>query len=269
MEVEPGESGTTVVDLDLSRSNGQSLPVRLYHKVPVAHDGAPGATRTLVLNRSAGEGISEELRAAEVRFTRFFNNTPIAIASFAEDGSMVQSNAPFQRLFAPVLAAAKRHRKDAITIDQLCGENERDALLQAMEAANEGKGEIPHVDSTLPSLISNVTGEEASVRYLLSAVADGELTEEGDGKKNERAILYAIDMTEQKELERQMAQTQKMTAVGQLAGGIAHDFNNVLTAIIGFSDLLLSNHRPSDPSFPDIMQIKQNANRAAVLVRQL
>ncbi|TIV92079.1 MAG: hybrid sensor histidine kinase/response regulator, partial [Mesorhizobium sp.] len=56
---------------------------------------------------------------------------------------------------------------------------------------------------------------------------------------------------------------------GQLAGGIAHDFNNVLTAIIMASDLLLTNHRPSDPSFPDIMNIKQNANRAASLVRQL
>ena len=60
-----------------------------------------------------------------------------------------------------------------------------------------------------------------------------------------------------------------MQAVGQLAGGIAHDFNNVLTAIIGFSDLLLTSHRPTDPSFQDIMNIKQNANRAAGLVRQL
>jgi two-component system cell cycle sensor histidine kinase/response regulator CckA len=60
-----------------------------------------------------------------------------------------------------------------------------------------------------------------------------------------------------------------MESVGQLAGGVAHDFNNVLTAIIGFSDLLLANHRPSDPSFQDIMNIKQNANRAAGLVRQL
>ncbi|HCH72834.1 MAG TPA: hybrid sensor histidine kinase/response regulator, partial [Ochrobactrum sp.] len=51
--------------------------------------------------------------------------------------------------------------------------------------------------------------------------------------------------------------------------GIAHDFNNVLTAIIMSSDLLLTNHRASDPSFPDIMNIKQNANRAASLVRQL
>jgi two-component system cell cycle sensor histidine kinase/response regulator CckA len=60
-----------------------------------------------------------------------------------------------------------------------------------------------------------------------------------------------------------------MQAVGQLAGGIAHDFNNVLTAILGYSDLLLVNHRPTDPSFQDIMQIKQNANRAAALTRQL
>jgi two-component system cell cycle sensor histidine kinase/response regulator CckA len=60
-----------------------------------------------------------------------------------------------------------------------------------------------------------------------------------------------------------------MQAVGQLAGGIAHDFNNLLTAMIGFCDLLLLKHKPGDPSFGDIMQIKQNANRAANLVRQL
>ncbi|MEP0945009.1 MAG: ATP-binding protein [Rhizobiaceae bacterium] len=268
LEVEPGESKTAVVDLDLARSNGQSLPVRLYHKVPFAPDGAPGATRTLVLNRSAGEGISEELRAAEVRFTRFFNNTPIAIASFAEDGTMVQSNAPFQRLFAEVLAKAKRHKKDDITIEQLCGENEVPALLKAMEDANSGKGTIEFVDSILPEMSAQIDDEECSIRYFISAVADGEAEAE-NGEKKERAILYAIEMTEQKALERQMAQGQKMQAVGQLAGGIAHDFNNVLTAIIGFSDLLLSNHRPSDPSFPDIMNIKQNANRAASLVRQL
>jgi two-component system, cell cycle sensor histidine kinase and response regulator CckA len=60
-----------------------------------------------------------------------------------------------------------------------------------------------------------------------------------------------------------------MQAVGQLAGGVAHDFNNLLTAMIGFCDLLLMRFRPGDPSFADIMQIKQNANRAANLVRQL
>lgn len=82
-------------------------------------------------------------------------------------------------------------------------------------------------------------------------------------------ILHFLDTTEQKNLEQQFAQSQKMQAVGQLAGGIAHDFNNLLTAMIGFCDLLLLRHSPGDESFADIMQIKQNANRAANLVRQL
>jgi two-component system, cell cycle sensor histidine kinase and response regulator CckA len=60
-----------------------------------------------------------------------------------------------------------------------------------------------------------------------------------------------------------------METVGQLAGGIAHDFNNVLSAIMMANDFLLNAHKPTDPSFQDIMQIKQNATRAATLVRQL
>jgi len=65
------------------------------------------------------------------------------------------------------------------------------------------------------------------------------------------------------------AQGQKLQAVGELAGGIAHDFNNLLTAIIGFSDLLLRRFRASDPAFKDLMNIKNNATRAAELVKQI
>ncbi len=82
-------------------------------------------------------------------------------------------------------------------------------------------------------------------------------------------IVYLIDDSEKKNLERQFVQSQKMQAVGQLAGGIAHDFNNLLTAMIGFCDLLLTRYSPGEQSFADVMQIKQNANRAADLVRQL
>jgi two-component system cell cycle sensor histidine kinase/response regulator CckA len=78
-----------------------------------------------------------------------------------------------------------------------------------------------------------------------------------------------VDISEHKQLSQQLSQSQKMQAIGQLAGGIAHDFNNLLTAMIGYCDLLLLRHSPTDLSFNDIMQIKQNANRAAILVRQL
>lgn len=82
-------------------------------------------------------------------------------------------------------------------------------------------------------------------------------------------VLFCLDTTEQKNLETQFAQAQKMQAMGQLAGGIAHDFNNLLTAMIGFCDLLLQRHSIGDSSYADIIQIKQNANCAAELVRQL
>jgi two-component system cell cycle sensor histidine kinase/response regulator CckA len=82
-------------------------------------------------------------------------------------------------------------------------------------------------------------------------------------------IAHLIDTTELKNLELRFVHSQKMQAVGQLAGGIAHDFNNLLTAMMGFCDLLLIRHPAGDQSFADIMQIKQNANRAANLVRQL
>lgn len=82
-------------------------------------------------------------------------------------------------------------------------------------------------------------------------------------------VLFCIDTTDQNNLKTQFAQAQKMQAMGQLAGGIAHDFNNLLTAMIGFCDLLLQKHSIGDSSFADIIQIKQNANCAAELVRQL
>ena len=78
-----------------------------------------------------------------------------------------------------------------------------------------------------------------------------------------------LETTGQRALENQVNQRSKMELVGQLAGGIAHDFNNVLSAIMMATDFLLNAHKPTDPSFQDIMQIKQNANRAASLVRQL
>ncbi len=89
--------------------------------------------------------------------------------------------------------------------------------------------------------------------------------------ENGQTALIAVinDATELKTLEAQFVQSQKMQAIGQLAGGVAHDFNNLLTAISGHCDLLLLRHDQGDPDFSDLVQINQNANRAAALVGQL
>jgi two-component system cell cycle sensor histidine kinase/response regulator CckA len=82
-------------------------------------------------------------------------------------------------------------------------------------------------------------------------------------------LVVLQDATALKMLEAQFTQSQKMHAIGQLAGGIAHDFNNLLTAISGHCDLLLLRHDREDPDYADLVQIHQNANRAAALVGQL
>ena len=82
-------------------------------------------------------------------------------------------------------------------------------------------------------------------------------------------IALLSNATELKTLEAQFVQSQKMQAIGQLAGGDAHDFNNLLTAISGHCDLLLLRHDIASQDYADLVQINQNANRAAALVSQL
>lgn len=103
-------------------------------------------------------------------------------------------------------------------------------------------------------------GEVFPVEVLLTAAGE-------QGKK----ILHVVwrDITERKQLEEQLLQSQKMDAVGQLAGGIAHDFNNLLVAIIGHSDLLESCLEDQPELLSRVHQIQKAGTRAAALVRQL
>ncbi|WP_152467062.1 ATP-binding protein [Sulfitobacter sp. THAF37] len=104
------------------------------------------------------------------------------------------------------------------------------------------------------------TDRERFVQVVLNRIME-------DGEASLIAVLH--DATELKSLEAQFVQSQKMQAIGQLAGGVAHDFNNLLTAISGHCDLLLLRHDQGDADYGDLVQINQNANRAAGLVRQL
>lgn len=92
-----------------------------------------------------------------------------------------------------------------------------------------------------------------------------------EGAPGEPSVIEGtvIDVTERKQLEEQLRQSQKIEAVGRLAGGVAHDFNNLLTAILGYSDLALETLPDSSPLRHHLLEIKKAGERAASLTRQL
>ena len=190
--------------------------------------------------------------SALIRFSDFFRNAPMGVAVTAADGDIVEANGVFAEFFA--LGAYGANAR----LDSLVAENERVATLDLIEQA--ARGEVSHepveIHCSAPAA-ANRTAQLFASPFMPGP--EGEL----------RAILYVVDTSEQKALESQFNQAQKMQAIGQLAGGVAHDFNNLLQAIMGNCDLLLMRHPAGDPSFAEINEVRQNSVRAAGLVRQL
>ncbi|MCI0467965.1 MAG: response regulator [Beijerinckiaceae bacterium] len=242
---------TEQFDVELKCRTGQSLPARLIHSVSPGKGSISGDSRTLVLKREASTEPARSLCDSEDRFAHLFEAMPMAAAILDKSGQLLRWNAAFARLIPEALAPSAGTPSSIYAGVQ---DRDRDAIEASLAAAFRPALTIPAVDAFL-------AGEgERSVQLFFSAA---------DEQHGASATVYALDTTEQRTLQSNVAQSNKMHAIGQLAGGVAHDFNNVLTAIIGHCDLLLSSHRPTDPSFRDISQIKQNANRAASLVRQL
>lgn len=216
----------------------------------VVHSSDGLRTRSVVRDLTPERAMEEALRQTRLRFQRIFAHAPVGIALIDNEGRLDETNGALKELFDIVGRDGAGER-----LADYIAEEDRDTLAATLAAVAAGKPQAMPIDVRLKT-----HGRTASV--FVSRLGAGEGGETG-------LMLHFIDVTEQKSLEAQFAQSQKMQAVGQLAGGVAHDFNNLLTAMIGFCDLLLLRFRPGDPSFADIMQIKQNANRAANLVRQL
>ena len=189
-------------------------------------------------------------RASGLNLNSFIELSPIAIVRLDKDGGIVEANAAFRAMMQQCLPEDRQ-----VQLLEFIDQEDRPRFIETLRNVHETK----HVPLPLTFRLPNGAVIMAYC-YVSAMQAQG---------AEPVIVLHMIDQTEQKNLEMRFAHSQKMQAVGQLAGGVAHDFNNLLTAMIGFCDLLLMRHPAGDPSFADIMQIKQNANRAANLVRQL
>ena len=176
-----------------------------------------------------------------------FETVPVALMKFRPDGTLRSANRAARELTG--LASGQDHR--IAEIFEGLGRSLRDWVSDIAADRVPAGSEVLQLREAEEDVFLQV-----SLRHTIE-----------DGRSGVLAVLQ--DATALKTLEAQFVQSQKMQAIGQLAGGVAHDFNNLLTAISGHCDLLLLRHTPTDPEYADLMQIAQNANRAASLVGQL
>ena len=193
------------------------------------------------------------LRQSEERFRTMYESAPTAMLMLGTDGNVFAVNR---------------------SAELLLGYEEGELLGGETNVLRH-----PDDEAELASLFAEIVSGERDVfrreaRYVRK---DGQtvvvqlavaLARDADGKPD-YVIAMAEDVTEQKQLEERLRQSQKLEAIGRLAGGVAHDFNNMLTAIGGYTALALEHAEPGSALHGDLDEVRKATDRAALLTRQL
>jgi len=155
------------------------------------------------------------------------------------------------------------------TVDGLVGKTDADFNPNRDEVAHFLRDDREVMSAGRPKLITEepVTNPATKETRWFQTIKVPLALPDDDSPK---LLGVATEITERKRLEEQLLQSQKMEAVGQLAGGVAHDFNNILTAIVGYADLLAAEFSDTNSRhLEDLEEIRKAARRAAALTRQL
>ncbi len=213
--------------------------------------GQPAAVQGIFRDVTERKRAETELLLSEERFSKVFQNAPMAIGIMTRgDHCVLDINEGFLKLWGYA-------RYEIIA--------ETDRTLELWEDHEEWDRVIERHGSGLPvrdreMRIHTKSGES---RTTLVSVEDIEIGNEPC------LLLIAHDVTARLNLEAQLRQAQKMESVGRLAAGVAHDFNNILTVIQGHSELLLADPRLDSDFSGALRQVAEAAERGADFTRQL
>jgi two-component system cell cycle sensor histidine kinase/response regulator CckA len=256
-----GRSGAVLFMNDAARALvGQRVKAldRLFVNLPIR----PGAVNVLSTTNGTVDVIVAENDGVAGRRELYFMTATAQSATEAAS-SFDSLPVPLLKVAPSGLILSANHQAVSLLGVQIGSETYLSSLMQGLgRPMADWLRDTAEGQTRLQSEFLRLTRQdkEVFVQVTLNRVIE-------DGET--RLIAVLNDATELKTLEAQFVQSQKMQAIGQLAGGVAHDFNNLLTAISGHCDLLLLRHDQGDQDYGDLVQINQNANRAAALVSQL
>lgn len=198
--------------------------------------------------------IEESLRAEEVKYRALVENSADAIYLLCGDRYEF-INPSFEKMFGVTLDELNNPNFDVYR--EIIAERGRDKLMAEVEKRKQGIPMLPQLELTGRNA---KTGKEFDVELSRTEFIY-------NGKHTIHGIIR--DVSERKKLEEQLQYAQRMEAVGELAGGIAHNFNNILTAITALSSLAMSEVPPQSNLHGDLRIIREQANRAASLVKEM
>jgi PAS domain S-box-containing protein len=236
----------TGIELLGRRKNGSEFPIEIMLSPLEGVDG--------ILVTAAIRDITERKRREDdlSRLAAVVESSHDAIVSLTTEGNVLTWNRGAERIFG--YSAEEATGRSILFLSPTGGSEEGPTLMQRMERA----------DTVEPfeTVRAKKDGTHIHVSLTLSSIKNSEGQVVG-------VSTVARDVTDSKNLEEMLRQSQKMEAVGQLAGGVAHDFNNLLGVILGYTGLILDRLRPDDPNRKGIEEIQKAGDRAALLTHQL
>jgi len=193
------------------------------------------------------------LRATEASFATLVEHAPVGIYRSSPEGRFLSVNAAVVRMLGYETGAQVLNLDMARDVYADAAERQR-----LVERDTYSDRQYDNVEATWKRRDGRLLTVQLSVRAVRNAAGRVDYYE-----------TFVRDVTDQRRLQQQVLQSQKMEAVGRLAGGVAHDFNNLLTVITSYSDLLLEDLAPGDAKRDDLEQVRKAADGAAALTRQL
>jgi PAS domain S-box-containing protein len=238
-------------ELSGTTKGGDVIYVELYGSLTTVN-GRPAIIGTL-LDITKRKGAEERLRKAEEKYRNIFENSVLGIYQTTADGRFLSANSSVARILG--YDSPEELMRSVADIGQFHVSEERRAEFNRLMRQ---QGFVEAFETEMRRKNGSINWVSLSTR----AVCD----EEGNTVYLEGTLQ---DITEQKRIESQLLQSQKMEAIGTLAGGVAHDFNNLLMGIQGYTSLMLFNMDPAHQHHEKLKNVEQLVRSGADLTKQL